>query len=160
MFSRPKSVPIYATKYSILIFLILLVHKNVEDSILISANLVATSAGCAMTWTSPTLPKLQQPNDRLFVTKEQGAWIGSFLPLGACFGPLVATLIVDKIGKKFSLILCAMIILIHWIVIAMINTLEGIYFARFLTGMAVGSVFNLLPIYVAEISSVILSSEF
>lgn len=107
-----------------------------------------------MTWTSPTLPKLLEPNDRIQITKEQGAWIGSLLPLGACFGPPLITLIVDTIGRKISLLLCTLIIFAHWVIIATYNSLEAIYLARFIGGMAVGTVFNLIPVYVAEISSV------
>ncbi|XP_065212247.1 facilitated trehalose transporter Tret1-like [Planococcus citri] len=118
-----------------------------------AANLATVSAGCTMTWTSPTLPKLFQPNDYLTITKEDGAWIGSLLPLGACFGPPLIILIVDIIGKKLSILMCTMIILAHWLVIAMINSLEVIYIARFIAGMAVGIVFNLIPVYIAEISS-------
>lgn len=107
-----------------------------------------------MTWTSPTLPKLLKPNDRITITKDQGAWIGSLLPLGACFGPLLITLVVDKIGKKLSLLLCTLTILGHWVIIVMIDSLQAIYVARFIAGMAVGAVFNLVPVYIAEISPV------
>ncbi|XP_065217973.1 facilitated trehalose transporter Tret1-2 homolog [Planococcus citri] len=117
-----------------------------------AVNLVSVAVGSVVTWTSPTLPKLLQPNDRLTITDDEGAWIGSLLALGAIPGPLLITLIVDKIGKKLSLLLCTMTIFVHWIIIASINSLQAIYVARFIAGMASGVVYNLVPVYVAEIS--------
>lgn len=57
------------------------------------------TAGCNLGWTSPVLPKLEQPDSPIHITPEQGSWIGSLMPLGAIVGPFLGGYLANKIGK-------------------------------------------------------------
>lgn len=63
-----------------------------------SVNLATMTAGCILGWTSPVLPKLEQPDSFIHITSEQGSWIGSLLSLGAIVGPFLGGYLANKIG--------------------------------------------------------------
>lgn len=106
------------------------------------------AAGCVLTWTSPTLPKLN-------LSPLEKACITSLTPLGAAFGPFIASFIVNKLGRKWTIIADMFLFLISWSALAYCREIiYCLYFARFLAGIAVGIVFTVVPMYVAEISPV------
>lgn len=62
-----------------------------------SGNLNTLASGAIMAWTSPILPKLSEDNpissdNQLLrpITKNEGSWIASLVPLGIMFGSLVS----------------------------------------------------------------------
>lgn len=100
-----------------------------------------------MTWSSPTMPKLNK-------SPEEKAWIISLVALGASLGPFIASFIVNKLGRKWTIIADMFLFLISWSVLAYCTQTYCFYFARILAGLAVGIVFTVVPMYVAEISPV------
>ncbi|XP_018320230.1 facilitated trehalose transporter Tret1-like [Agrilus planipennis] len=125
-----------------------------------SCNLAAFTVGLILTWTSPVLPKMnnstgtldENPFDRPITTEEQ-SWIASLLSCGAITGPFVAGFLVDRIGRKWTLVYASGIPLTtSFLMLAFAKTTVLYYVARFIGGMGMGVVFTALPMYVGEIS--------
>lgn len=55
-------------------------------------------------WTAPAIPKLLAKDSPVPVTEHQAEWLETILMLGACCGLPLTMFLVDKIGRKGSLI--------------------------------------------------------
>lgn len=86
------------------------------------------------------------------VSELQAEWLESILMIGACCGLPVTIYLVDKIGRKKSLLASATTTLIAWIVMATVTKVEWIFVARFCSGMAGDMAFVAAPMYIAEIA--------
>ncbi|KAJ8942448.1 hypothetical protein NQ318_002660 [Aromia moschata] len=121
-----------------------------------TGNLVTFATATSLTWTSPILPKLESSEKTPFpkaLTSEEASWISALLPLGAVFGPFVFGFLADKIGRKYSLLSCAIPYIVSYPLLAFSKTSVLYYVARFISGLAVGGVFTVIPMYVGEIST-------
>lgn len=124
----------------------------------------------SLTWSSPIIPKLnnesrldESPFDEV-ITDEQQSWIGSLLALGAVFGPFAFGFLADVIGRKYTLLVTAVPILISYLLFAFGTIIELFYAGRFMVGFALGGVFTVINMYIGEISEArnrgVLSSAF
>lgn len=108
--------------------------------------------GTNIGWTSPMIPQLLSSNSSLQVSSSDAGWITSFLMLGAFPGCILAGLIVDKIGRKTSLLLANIPLLLGWILVLIAWKPYILFIARFISGIGMGSVYVLCPIYLGEIA--------
>ncbi|XP_012234490.1 facilitated trehalose transporter Tret1 [Linepithema humile] len=120
----------------------------------ISACLMAVGVGTALAWTSPVLPQLYEVDSWLYITEEEGSWVGSLLALGAMLGALVSGPMADKLGRKKSLLSLAVPFLLSWVIIIFSSKLWLIYVARFIVGSGVGAACVIVPTYISEIAEI------
>lgn len=118
------------------------------------ASICATAATCVLSWSNPTLPIITKPGARIFVNTEQGAWLSSLPALGASFGPFITGRIVDRFGRKWTIIWVMVLLIVAWGVMYFSNLLMVLYCSRFVAGLGVGCVYATLPMYVAEMAPV------
>ncbi|CAH1283190.1 unnamed protein product [Diabrotica balteata] len=118
----------------------------------VSGTISAISDGMQYGWTSPTIPVLLSEDTPLKVTPEQAEWLESVLMIGACCGLPATMYLVDKVGRKKSLITSITVTALAWIVMATAPKIEYIYAARFCAGMAGDMAFVAAPMYIAEIA--------
>lgn len=124
----------------------------------ISANLAAFSCGITFGWTSPVIPKLNgnvDPENNPLATPISGdleSWIGSLLPVGAAFGPFAAGMYADKIGRKKTLLVAILPMIVAFVLAAYTHDANMFCLMRFLCGLAVGGIFTVLPMYIGEIA--------
>jgi len=121
------------------------------------ANLTAFTCGETFGWTSPIIPKLSSNESCLNplpepVTLSQASWIGSLLPIGATLGPFIAGFILDKIGRKNTLLVTTVPMVVSYLIAAYAKSVMLFYLARLLAGLSVGAICTALPIYIAEVS--------
>lgn len=116
----------------------------------------ALAAGCALTWSSPTLEKLKNGewDGEMKITDSQASWVGSLVTLGAAIGPLLAGALLDRLGRKNTILLSMVLSAVSWIAVGFVPDLNALYAARVLAGVAVGIIFTAVPMYIAEISEV------
>ena len=110
-------------------------------SFVISATLGAFGCGTGIAWSSPVLPKVSpeqcEPNCDLQITEAVASWIGPIFPMAAaCVGP-VAFFLLNKIGRKKTLIALSFPMLIGYILLTFIKDIDSaavLLTARFLVG--------------------------
>ncbi|KAK9876089.1 hypothetical protein WA026_011196 [Henosepilachna vigintioctopunctata] len=105
-------------------------------------------------WTSPFIPKLLRGEDYPFkITNEVASYIAVFGPVGEVFGELLAMLLVDKLGRRMTLLALGTTMLFSSIFIYFSFMSPILLFlARFCGGISLGSVLCVNPIYISEIS--------
>ncbi|KAJ8972659.1 hypothetical protein NQ317_015379 [Molorchus minor] len=123
-----------------------------KDTIFRQGTISAVSDGMQYGWTSPTIPILLSKDSPVEVTQHEAEWLESVLMLGACAGLPVTMYLVDKIGRKKSLIVSSITTLLSWLLIAIAPRVEYIFVARFFSGMAGDMAFVAAPMYIAEVA--------
>ncbi|XP_066598763.1 facilitated trehalose transporter Tret1-like isoform X2 [Prorops nasuta] len=117
-----------------------------------SANVAMLSCGMLFGWASPTLPKLLSGEDQLRLNSDEGAWAISMLSFGCAVGPLLSCLLVDRIGRKWSLLWMTVPNLASWLIIGLADSAGLLYAGRFVGGIAVGGTYSLMPMYLGEVA--------
>nr|CAH7732803.1 unnamed protein product [Callosobruchus chinensis] len=118
-------------------------------------NLASFICGTTFGWTSPEIPKLkipgESPLDQPLTASEEG-WVGSFLPLAAAVGPFAGGFMVDRIGRKKTLLVATVPFIAAFFMNIAPASVSYLYASRFLCGLGVGSIFTVIPMYVGEIA--------
>ncbi|GJQ75917.1 hypothetical protein Trydic_g17977 [Trypoxylus dichotomus] len=118
--------------------------------ITIAVALSGICVGTSLTWTSPTLPQLIEKN---IIVKSQECIIGSLLPLGAVISAIPVGYLADLIGRRKTLIVSQIPILVSLALIWLFSyNLPVLFTARFLAGMGCGAMFVSAPMYIGEIA--------
>ncbi|KAL1490969.1 hypothetical protein ABEB36_011636 [Hypothenemus hampei] len=115
-------------------------------------TLVAVSDGMSYGWTSPMVPYLLSDKSHISTTVTQAEWLETVALIGAFCGLPFTIYFVDKIGRKKSLLLASVVVLLNWIAIGLGNRVEYLFVARFFSGMAGDMSFVAAPMYIAEIA--------
>lgn len=69
-----------------------------------------------------------------FSNFNEGAWIASWLPIGALVGSLPAGILAEKIGRKYTAMLIAIPYILSWGLTVTAKSVMVLYVARFLIG--------------------------
>lgn len=121
----------------------------------ILGNLAAFTCGITLGWTSPVIPKLQNPTltplNEVITDSDAGS-IGSLLPLGAVLGPFIAGALADRIGRKRTLLLGNVPVIVGLLLNVFAKSVIYLLVSRFLCGISVGLTFTVLPMYIGEIA--------
>lgn len=107
-----------------------------------------------MSWSSPTLPLITKPGEKIYITTDEGAWLSSIPALGASLGPFITGIIVDHLGRKRTLLGILLLFVGCWSVMYFCENLIILLSSRFVAGLGVGCVYATLPMFVCEISPV------
>ncbi|XP_034939790.1 facilitated trehalose transporter Tret1-like [Chelonus insularis] len=118
----------------------------------ITATLSVAIAGCHIGWTSPSLPYLKSDESHISMTSDDASWIASFFLLGSMLGNLAAAAIVDRFGRKVSLLVSGIPLTIGWILIIIAWNPYVLYISRFVSGLGQGIVYVVCPMYIGEIA--------
>jgi sugar porter (SP) family MFS transporter len=86
------------------------------------------------------------------ITPFEESWITSLLSIGAAIGPLLAATVMDKIGRKKTLLMIAVPMIVSHLTLAFTTDINLYYFSRFFLGIGTGCVLSIIPTYVGEIA--------
>ncbi|NXW59686.1 GTR8 protein, partial [Eurystomus gularis] len=118
-----------------------------------AAVLGPLSFGFVLGYSSPVTPELRKISDpKLRLDSNQTSWFGSIVTLGAAAGGILGGYLVDKVGRKLSLMLCSIPYVFGYIVIISAQNVWMLYFGRMLTGLASGITSLVVPVYISEVS--------
>ncbi|KAH7961309.1 hypothetical protein HPB52_007643 [Rhipicephalus sanguineus] len=80
------------------------------------------------------------------------AWFGFLLPVGAVFGSVASAYVCQHMGRRFALLLSALIFMLGYATLFAASWSTLILCGRFLTGLATGMVSLCVPTYIAEVT--------
>jgi len=109
------------------------------------------SFGFAVGFSSPAIPLLE--SDGMLDGKERTAWFGSLLTVGGMIGGPLAGVLIERFGRKSTLLVSATFYIIGFASIAGAVTTLHLYIGRFLCGLATGQVAVSAAVYIAEVST-------
>ncbi|KAB0793556.1 hypothetical protein PPYR_13176 [Photinus pyralis] len=127
------------------------------------------SLGASLSWTSPVLPQLLEPDPTsnstnssgLFensppftLTIEEGSWIGSMLAIGVLITAIPSGYLATRFGLKKSTIALVIPNLLFTIIVLFANNVYALCIARLLSGVATGGISVVGPMYISEIADV------
>ncbi|KAJ2951602.1 hypothetical protein O0L34_g13758 [Tuta absoluta] len=118
------------------------------------ANTTMITYGLQAGWISP-MTKILQSNDSPTgapLSDTELAWIASIMCLVAVVGVYLYTYIADRFGRRAAVILVAVPQALCWIFKFSSANTTILMTARIFSGLSAGACFNVIPIYVKEIS--------
>lgn len=116
------------------------------------ATLSLAITGSHIGWTSPSLPLLKRDDSHLPLTSDEASWIASFYLLGSIPGNLLAAFVVDRFGRKSSLLIAGLPLFFGWVLIIVAWNPYILYASRFISGLGQGVVYVVCPMYIGEIA--------
>ncbi|XP_026858728.2 solute carrier family 2, facilitated glucose transporter member 8 [Electrophorus electricus] len=131
--------------------------EKVKNGKLFLATLAAVlgplSFGFVLGYSSPAIPDLQRNSDeRLRLTAEEASWFGSVVTIGAGLGGLLGGWVVERIGRKLTLMFCAMPFIFGFTIMIAAQNHWMLYVGRILTGLASGVTSLVVPLYISEMA--------
>ncbi|XP_033212352.1 facilitated trehalose transporter Tret1-like [Belonocnema kinseyi] len=108
--------------------------------------------GAFMSWASPALPYLKSEASEIPVTVTQAPWLAAVGNLFAILGILLCSTIMNKIGRKYIILLFGLIQLISWIFINLARNFPFLLIGRIISGIGSGGNRIVLPVYTGEVS--------
>ncbi|XP_066112243.1 solute carrier family 2, facilitated glucose transporter member 8 isoform X1 [Saccopteryx bilineata] len=118
-----------------------------------AAALGPLSFGFALGYSSPAIPSLRRaapPVPRL--DDDAASWFGATVTLGAAAGGVLGGWLVDRVGRKLSLLLCTLPFVTGFAVITAAQDVWMLLGGRLLTGLACGVASLVAPVYISEIA--------
>ncbi|XP_075842021.1 solute carrier family 2, facilitated glucose transporter member 8 isoform X5 [Microtus pennsylvanicus] len=118
-----------------------------------AAALGPLSFGYALGYSSPAIPSLQRTAPpALRLGDDAASWFGAIVTLGAAAGGVLGGWLVDRAGRKLSLLLCTVPFVTGFAVITAARNVWMLLGGRLLTGLACGVASLVAPVYISEIA--------
>lgn len=129
--------------------------RTVQNGRLFLASFAAVlgpmSFGFVLGYSSPAIPNLISIEDpRLRLDADQASWFGSIVTIGAAAGGLLGGWMVQRLGRKLSLMFSAVPFVAGFTVIVAAQSRWMLYLGRVLTGLASGIASLVVPLYISE----------
>ncbi|KAM5145476.1 solute carrier family 2, facilitated glucose transporter member 8 [Mantella aurantiaca] len=125
--------------------------RKVQNRNLYLATLAAVlgplSFGFVLGFSSPAISDLKNTDDpRLILDKDAASWFGSIVTIGAAIGGLFGGWLVDRIGRKISLMICSIPFVLGFTLIISAQNIWMLLGGRLLSGLASGVTSLVVPI--------------
>jgi SP family facilitated glucose transporter-like MFS transporter 8 len=95
---------------------------------------------------------LQRQDSPFRITDQEASWVVSLLALGAASGGPPFGILMNMVGRKLAVLALSLPVAVGWVLIVCTSSVAWLYIARFLSGLALGGVSFVIPIYIAEIA--------
>ncbi|KAL2719665.1 facilitated trehalose transporter Tret1-like [Vespula squamosa] len=116
-------------------------------------NLLIIDSGFQEGWSTPTIAKFASREDPLRVNTDQIGWIVNLLYVGIGFGSTMPFFLMNRIGRKKTLLLSVFPKVASWVLIGLASDRASMFCGRILAGIGCGISYSVLPMYFGEISS-------
>ncbi|KAG7170314.1 Facilitated trehalose transporter Tret1-like 11, partial [Homarus americanus] len=119
----------------------------------------AMAVGAAIGYSSPASAALRYTNssdensDAFYLTKGELGWFSGSLSIGALTGCMLAGLCINNIGRKGTMLVSVVPLLIGWILIGLAQNLAMLICGRILCGVCTGISSLVVPTYTTECAS-------
>ena len=91
------------------------------------------SGGLSFFWVSPVMARLKEKGN-LTLTTEEVNWIVSLVEVGDALAPIPTGLLVNMIGRKWTVSLAAPLFLTPWLLLLSSQSLSILYCSRIIQG--------------------------
>ncbi|XP_044734624.1 facilitated trehalose transporter Tret1-like [Chrysoperla carnea] len=118
----------------------------------VTASMVIFTSGMHFVWVSASFPKLYANDSTIPLTVEEGSWVASMELFADLPGAPLGAFCADYFGRRRSILLTGVPYLMGWILIAIATDVPTLLLAKFLVGVADGSTFTILPMFIGEIA--------
>ncbi|XP_017787794.1 PREDICTED: facilitated trehalose transporter Tret1-like [Habropoda laboriosa] len=118
----------------------------------IVCNLLVIDSGLNEGWSTPIIPKFEQ-DDPLKVSSDKVVWVVNLMYVGVGLGSIVPFLLMDRIGRKGTLLFATIPKIASWILIGLAATVTQLYIGRIVAGVGCGITYAVMPMYLGEVSS-------
>lgn len=108
--------------------------------------------GGQISWPSSALPYLTSDISEISITFSESAWLASIDSLSVILGVLIYPLLMDIIGRKYTILVFAIIQVIAWILINFSTTFIYLCLSRAIVGIGYAGTANVFAIYIGEIA--------
>ncbi|XP_011299405.1 facilitated trehalose transporter Tret1 [Fopius arisanus] len=115
-------------------------------------NFLVFDCGLHEGWPTPTLGKFGE-DDSITLTSDQEALVLSVMYLGVGIGTIMPLICMDRIGRKWTLLLGALPKVLSWLVVGLADSPNILCLGRILAGIGCGISYSVVPMYIGEISS-------
>lgn len=119
---------------------------------LFPVNMIIVCGGMHYGWSSPYLPVLEHGNYTFQITSEESSYLAVTPAIGELFGAL-AILLIDFVGRKNLIVFSALPFIAAWIIVGFATSATVMFAGRFISGIADGMIYNVVPVYMGEIAS-------
>ncbi|XP_058805207.1 facilitated trehalose transporter Tret1-2 homolog isoform X2 [Phymastichus coffea] len=99
------------------------------------------------------IDKLESKDPEVTINKEQGTWIVNLMYVGVGVGSLIPLLLMDTIGRKWTMLIAAIPKISSWIIFAFALDYRAFYVGRLLAGVGTGITYCVAPMYIGEVST-------
>lgn len=107
--------------------------------------------GVNASWSSPYIPYLLSDESPIATTKSELSWC-AIAPLGGCLtGAFIGANMVDRLGRKRSLLLLAPVTFTCFVGMAFAKHVWFLSVLRLIIGLTDGAIYTILPMYIGEI---------
>lgn len=133
------------------------IQDRVGRSILATfiAALGPVSFGFCLGYSSSALLDLQSTDapSAVRLSDDQASWFSSLVTIGAIFGSVIGGWVIDKLGRKGTIMFCTIPFVLGWLLICFAQSVAMLYSGRIITGLGCGTISLTVPVYIAEISA-------
>ncbi|XP_049764698.1 facilitated trehalose transporter Tret1-2 homolog [Schistocerca cancellata] len=115
-----------------------------------AASLGYLTVGLVRGFSSPGVPSMQQTTPWLVPDDDAVSWVSSVPPLGAFVGSLASGPLLQRLGRKRTLMVSAPLFVAFWVLLAFSQNYAMLFSARILTGFCAGISIPSAQVYVNE----------
>lgn len=118
----------------------------------IIANLGTINTGLVFGFSAVVIPQLEADDSVIKIDESQASWIASLSSAGTPIGSILSGYVMDNFGRKKTLIMTEIPLIIGWILIASASNVGMIYAGRVLVGFGSGMVGAPSRVYTSEVT--------
>ncbi|XP_043483092.1 facilitated trehalose transporter Tret1-like [Leptopilina heterotoma] len=108
--------------------------------------------GVQVSWSSPALDYLKDNRTENYLTNEEGGFLTSLDAIASIIGFLTYPLLMNRVGRRYTIFVYALIQLSAWIVLNLANSYLLLCIGRIIVGTGYGGSFGFLTIYIGEMT--------
>lgn len=117
------------------------------------ASLSIATAGAWLAWPSAVIPMIEKDGIPMKMTEGEISTMVALMDLGNILSPVPASYLMDKIGRRPTLMSAGVCAIIASAAVMLANGVCLIYAARIFAGFTKGIAYAVLPIYAAEVAN-------
>ncbi|XP_051165528.1 facilitated trehalose transporter Tret1-like [Leptopilina boulardi] len=108
--------------------------------------------GVQVSWSSPALDYLTNNQTNNYLSEKEGGLLASIDSIASIIGFLTYPLIMNRIGRRYTIFVFGLVQLSAWIVLIFANSFLQLCIGRVIVGIGYGGSFGFLTIYIGEMT--------